>query len=63
MKLNPQYLKRWSTFANLIGGALAFALSFLPQLDLSTNQAFAFGITLNVVIAACQLIKQEAAND
>lgn len=60
MKLNKQFFKRWSTLANMLAMVCAAVIASLPSLDISATAVGAVMLSMNVVIAICQAIKQEA---
>ena len=60
MKLNKMFFKRWSTLANVVAMVCAAIIASLPSLELSAVTIGYIMLCLNVVIALCQAVKQEA---
>ncbi len=60
MKFNKEFFKRWSTLANVIAMVCAAIITSLPSLELSAAQVGTVMLVMNVVIAICQAVKQEA---
>ncbi len=60
MKFNKQFFKRWSTLANVVAMVCAAVISSIPTLEVSASTVGVLMLTMNVVIAICQAIKQEA---
>jgi len=54
------FLKRYSTYANLVSGIVAALVAFVPSLGLDAQLNAYLMLSFNVVIALCQVAKQSA---
>ncbi len=61
MTFNKEFFKRWSTWANLASGVCAAVIVSIPALGLSAEKVGYVMLSMNVIVAVCQKVKQEAA--
>ncbi len=60
MTFNKEFFKRWSTWANVGAMVCGAIITSLPALGLSAQHVGIAMLVLNVGIALCQAVKQEA---
>lgn len=61
MKLNQEFFKRSSTYANLISGVLASTMTFYPQFIPAQYTPYIMAVGA-AVIALCQVVTWRASN-
>ena len=60
LNINGMALKRYSTYANFISMIVSAALIGIPDLGLEAPVVARFMLAGNVIVAACQFVKQQA---
>ena len=58
--MNKEALKRWSTYANALSGAVAAAMIYIPNIGLEATTTAQVMLACNVLVAICQSVKQRA---
>jgi len=53
------FLRRYSTYANLIAGITAAVIAFVPALNLGSQPQAYIMLACNIIIALCQAAKQK----
>lgn len=54
------FLKRYSTYANLVSGIAAALIAFVPALELGQTLTASLMLVFNIAITLCQVAKQKA---